>query len=215
MNSNLQNKWTKTYYVYNDEILALINLWKEAPLNKKRKIQAQILDRMSYMVNKRVSSYKNSNMYEDLLQEGRMGIMLAMEKFDTTRSINFFQYSTWHIQNKIRIYLKKEKRRKREILVEHTPDSIDENVDPSIIVENEEQRRVLLAALNKLPKIDREVLKMRFGFNDGEWHTYQQIGDMFSLSKQRIEQITSRAVFKLRKNAQLRDFFDKYGVGDV
>lgn len=213
MQNEVKTKWNKTYYVYNDEILGLIKLWKAAPLNKKPALQGHIIDRMGYMVSKRISFYKNRSIYEDLLQEGKMGIIAAMEKFDTTRSINFFQYSTWYVKNNIRIYLKKQRKRRKEILVDEMSNYIDGETDPIVEFEEREAKKVLLSAINGLPEMDRKVVKMRFGldneFNEG--HTYQQIGDIFSLSKQRIEQIASRAVSKLRKNTQLKDFFDNMG----
>ena len=104
--NEVKKEWNRVYYVYNEEILGLINHWREAPKKMKPVIQAQIIDRMSYMVNKKIASYKESGFYEDLLQEGRMGIIAAMEKFDSSRSPNFFLYSGWYIQNKIRIYIK-------------------------------------------------------------------------------------------------------------
>jgi RNA polymerase primary sigma factor len=94
--------------------------------------------------------------------------------------------------------------------MEHMCGYIDEDMDPTTRFEEKETKKVLLAAINRLPEMEREVIKMRSGINDehNEGRTYQQIGDVFSLSKQRIEQIYSRAVSKLRKNTQLKDFFD-------
>lgn len=209
--NEVKTAWSKTYYVYNDEILGLINLWKEAPPEKKPALQGKVIKRMSFMIHRRIAAYKSSHMYEDLVQEARMGILTAMEKFDTNRSLNFFHFCTWHIKNKIRIYLKKQKRRSREILVDTAlSEYVDEDTDPTVTFEEKEARRVLLLAVDKLPEIDRKVVKMRFGLDDEnrEGRTFQQIGDVFSLSKQRIEQISSRAVSKLRKNIELRKFFD-------
>ena len=207
MKNNDLKEWSKSYYVYNDEIIALINLWKDAVPKEKPKIQGQILSKMGYIISKRISCYKNTSMYEDLLQEGRMGIMMAMEKFDADRSPNFFHYSTWHVQNKIRIYLQKQRKNKCEILMEETVDYANET-DLNNIMEEKETKSVLLSAIEMLPKIDQQILKMRFGLVDDEGATYKQIGDVFSLSKQRIEQIASRAVLRLKKNKQLKDFFN-------
>jgi RNA polymerase sigma factor (sigma-70 family) len=211
--NQVKTEWNRKYYVNNDEILALINLWKEAPTKKKPALQGRIIERMGYIIHKRISFYKNSDMYEDLMQEARIGIITAMERFDQTRSVNFFHFSIWHVQNKIRIYLKKQRRRRPEILVEHPYECVDIGIDPTIILEEEEAKKILLSAVEELPEIDRNVLKMRFGLDDGqnEGQTYQQIGDVFSVSKQRIEQINSRAVSKLRKNIKLKDFFNDVG----
>jgi len=209
--NKVKEEWNKTYYVYNDEILGLIKAWKEAPAEKKSVIQGRIISRMGVVIGKRICFYRNSNIYEDLTQEARMGIITAMEKFDPVRSPNFFHYCTWHIKNKVRIYLKKQKKRKKEILVDQAISNyVDEGSNPTTVFEEKEARKVLLLAVNELPEMDCKVVKMRFGLDDdcNESHTYQQIGDVFSLTKQRIEQISSRAVLKLRKNIELRKFFD-------
>lgn len=197
--------WNKTYFVYNDEILELIQLWKEASPKKKSVIQGKIIDRMGYIICKRINRYKGSNIYDDLLQEGRMGIITAMEKFDISRGRNFFQYSIWHVKNKIRIFLNKQKRRNQKISISN----IEEVESPDITFEQMEAKKVLISEIDKLPEIERKIVKMRSGIEDNDGKTYQQIGDVFSLSKQRIEQIYSHAVSKLSKNAQIRNFFDK------
>ena len=211
--NQVKTEWNKIYYVYNDEILALIGLWKEAPAKKKPFLQGRIIDRMGYIISKRISFYKSSDMYEDLMQEARIGIIIAMERFDPTRSINFFHFSIWHVQNKIRIYLKKQKRRRPEILVENMPEHTNVDIDPATSLEEKEAKKVLLSAINELPEMDRKVIQMRFGLDDeyNEGRTYQQIGDVFSVSRQRIEQINSSAVSKLRKNTKLKDFFNDMG----
>jgi len=207
-NNEVKTEWDKTYYVYNDEILGLIQAWKEAPKNKKSFIQGRIISRMSFMIGKRIAFYKNTNIYEDLMQEACLGIMMAMDKFDPSRCPNFFHYCIWHIKNKIRIYLKKHKRRKKEVLVDYVIDYIDEST-PATTLEQKEAKKMLLLAINELPDMDKKVIKMRFGLDGhNEGQTYQQIGDVFSLTKQRIEQISSGAVLKLRKNIELRKFFE-------
>lgn len=194
--------WNKTYYVYNDEILELIDIWKQAPKNKKSVIQGKIIEKMGYIVNKRIMRYKNSGLYDDLLQEGRLGIITAMEKFDLSRGCNFFQFSIWHVQNKIRIFLKKQKRKNQIISQEETIDG------PDITYDQIEAKKLLISEINKLPEIEKKIVKMRLGLDDNNGKTYQQIGDVFSLSKQRIEQIYSRTILKLRKNTNIRDFFN-------
>jgi RNA polymerase sporulation-specific sigma factor len=203
--NDVKNTWNKTYYVYNDEILSLISMWKKS--SNKSMYEEKIIDKMGFMIYNRISYYKNTSLYEDLLQEGRIGILKAMEKFDITRGCNFFQYSTFHIKNQIRLYLQKH-RKNKEILTNNIIEGVGED-DPISLFEKQEARKILLSAIDTLPDIDQNIIKMRFGLDNSPGKTYQQIGDVFSLSKQRIEQITSRAVSRLRKNKQLNDFFNE------
>jgi len=204
----VKREWNKKYYVYNDEILGLIRNWREASPNKKHIYQTKILNRMGYMVNKRIASYKETDIYEDLIQEGRMGIIMAMEKFDNSRGINFFQYSGWHIKNNIRTFLRRERKKRCEIPTENVFNYIDEDAAPADEYETREAKKVLQLAIDKLPEMDRRVVEMRFGLGGTDGQTYQEIGNTFSLTRQRIEQIHSRAISKLRKNEELKKFFD-------
>ena len=207
---NNNEKWGKTYYVYNDEILGLIKLWKKAELSEKAELQSTILSKIGYIVYKRISPYKNNMIYEDLKQEARIGILTALEKFDPERCVNFFHYSMWYVRNRVRTYLEKHKKKSREVPSSDANYMDEEIVDPVLMFEEKEAKKVLISAVNDLPEMDRQVIRMHYGLCEngcGEHKTYKQIGDIFSLSKQRIEQINSRAVLKLRKNSKLKEFF--------
>ncbi len=92
--------------------------------------------------------------------------------------------------------------------------SIDENYQPDECepgpencYEAMEGAMVLKSAIETLPDVDRRVLIMRFGMDGFSEHTLRQIGEAFSLTKQRIEQIEKKAISKLKKNRQVKNFF--------
>jgi RNA polymerase sigma factor (sigma-70 family) len=62
----------------------------------------------------------------------------------------------------------------------------------------------LAAALSDLDGKEREVVRLRFGLEDDEPRTLQEIGDRMRLSRERVRQIESRAKEKLRRSARLR-----------
>jgi RNA polymerase primary sigma factor len=56
---------------------------------------------------------------------------------------------------------------------------------------------------------EREVLEMRFGLNDGQDHTLEEVGKHFGVTRERIRQIEAKALRKLRhptRSRQLRDY---------
>jgi RNA polymerase sigma factor (sigma-70 family) len=66
----------------------------------------------------------------------------------------------------------------------------------------------LADALRELDGKEREVVRLRFGLEDDEPRTLQEIGDRLHLSRERIRQIESRAKSKLRQSVKLRSYLN-------
>jgi RNA polymerase primary sigma factor len=67
----------------------------------------------------------------------------------------------------------------------------------------------LYSILDSLSAREREVLEMRFGLRDGESHTLEEVGHAFGVTRERVRQIESKALRKLRhpgRSRKLRDF---------
>lgn len=195
----------RRYLVNNEEILVLVNSWKTAGQADRPRLANQVVTRLTFLVHSRIRSHKGSPLYEDLLQEGRLGIMRALQDFEPERGRNFFMFATWHIQTKVRRLLLREARR-CEIPVGDMllAEDVTEPVDGLEIQEN---HRALMRALSFLPNSDRRVLVMRFGFDGEEPRTFQQIGNELGISKQRAQQIEAGALRRLRRDRKLRDLF--------
>ena len=198
-----KNVTWKGYYLYNSDVLIMIENLREASPMCKERLLNDLIKKLTYMVQARIKCYKKQSFYPDLLQEGRLALIKAIEDFDSHRGINFFKFASWHIRSRINNYLRWWKRtcesKDHKILQE------DDVLTPHESFEKEEKKIILINAIGKLPKIDREVVMMRYGVNGYKNHTLKQIGDVFSLSKQRIQQIESRALAKLIKNRNIKD----------
>lgn len=196
---------TRRYLVDNDEIMILVGMWRTADQRGRSQLGNRLVSRLAFLVHSKIRAHRGLPIYDDLLQEGRLGIMRALEDFDPERGKNFFMFATWHIQTRVRRFLGREMRRKETpvgdaLLTESAPEIRGE-------LETKEDRKALMKALSFLPDSDRRVLVMRFGFDGEEPRTFQQIGNALGISKQRAQQIEAGALRRLCRDRELRHFF--------
>ncbi len=140
---------------------------------------------------------------DDLVSDGNLSLMRAVEKFDYGRGFKFSTYATWAIMKNFARSIPDAQTHKQRYMTGH-----DEMFEAKADVRTDEQEVVALAdqararvnrLLEHLDARTREVIRMRTGLDGSEEMTLEQIGQHFGITKERVRQINVRGMKMLRE----------------
>jgi len=168
----------------------------------------------------------------DLISEGNMGLLRAIDKFDETKDVKFISYAVWWIRQYMLDSIRKKKllniveiensetNTSLESSISDDEDEIVGSNDKAFSNEIEEykrelsqsQKEVIKKLLNCLNKREREIIESYYGINDKEELNLSEIGEKFGLTSERVRQIKLSAFKKLRTSMMMyKDFEELLG----
>ena len=149
---------------------------------------------------------------EDLISIGTIGLMKAINTFNSSKNIKLATYSSRCIENEILMHLRRSNRLKSEISIDEPLNQdgdgnelllsdilgTDEDIT-SRRVEDEVDKKLLKASIEKLNKREKNIMELRFGFKTGEEKTQKEVADMLGISQSYISRLEKKIINKMKK----------------
>jgi RNA polymerase sigma factor (sigma-70 family) len=197
-----------------DDLKASGNLPEEVLNREIASIQNKIVEGLSFLVYSNCKMYRKFSNYEDLVQEGFIGLLRAVRKFDRKLFPNFFVYSERWIRHSVKRSASRHDvvynpNKTRVVYAEPAEVGKEEEIDitPEEVFFEKEKGSEIEDVLNDFPVRDREIVKRIFGLGGYYPQTLREIGPMFDLTHERIRQIKNKVISKLRKNERLNELY--------
>jgi RNA polymerase sigma factor (sigma-70 family) len=177
-------------------------LQKQALIVKNQIIRANL--RLVVSIAKRHVGSTNS--FDELVSDGNMSLIRAVEKFDYARGNKFSTYATWAIMKNFARSIPTEQHQRDRFVTGHEQmfaATADRRSNETEFEHDLAQMRTSIAKiLGRLEDRERAIIMARFGLDEsGEPHTLEEVGEGLGVTKERVRQLEVRAMGKLRQYA--------------
>ena len=149
---------------------------------------------------------------EDLISIGTIGLIKAVNTFDTTKKIKLATYASRCIENEILMYLRRHSKIKTEISFDE-PLNTDWDGNELLLsdilgtegdityrsIEEKVEKKLLFAAMSKLSKRERIIMETRFGLSGRDEMTQKEVAELLGISQSYISRLEKRILKKLQK----------------
>lgn len=149
---------------------------------------------------------------EDLISIGTIGLMKAINTFNTDKNIKLATYASRCIENEILMYLRRNNKMKGEISIDEPLNQDGDGnelllsdilgTDPDVTsrgLEDEVDKRLLKASIDKLSGREKNIMELRFGFISGNEKTQKEVADMLGISQSYISRLEKKIIGKMKK----------------
>ena len=149
---------------------------------------------------------------EDLISIGTIGLIKAVNTFNSGKNIKLATYASRCIENEILMYLRKINAQRTEVSFDE-PLNTDWDGNELLLsdilgtdedevyrpLEDDADRQMLMEAIDTLDQREREIILLRFGLPQGREYTQKEVADLLGISQSYISRLEKRIIDRLRK----------------
>lgn len=149
---------------------------------------------------------------EDLISIGTIGLMKAINTFNVEKNIKLATYSSRCIENEILMHLRRSNRMKSEISIDEPLNQDGDGnelllsdilgTEPDITsrrIEDEVDKKLLKASIERLNKREKNIMELRFGLVSGNEKTQKEVADMLGISQSYISRLEKKIIGRMKK----------------
>lgn len=152
---------------------------------------------------------------EDLISIGTIGLIKAVNTFRPEKNIKLATYASRCIENEILMFLRKTGAHRTDVSIDE-PLNVDWDGNELLLsdvlgsdadavhenIEQDDERQVLLCAVESLPEREQMIMRMRFGLGGQTEHTQKEVASLLGISQSYISRLEKRIIERLRKEME-------------
>ena len=195
-----------------DELKYLVE-YQNGSVDAKNKLIEHNLRLVVYLSKK----YENTKVdLEDLVSIGTIGLIKGISTYKIDKNIKLATYASRCIDNEILMYLRKNKKRNADVSLEeslsfdaegnelHLEDIL--GTEPDIVtkeIEDDDLKKTLINEINKLPKRDKEIMKLRYGLFGEKEITQKELAEKLNISQSYISRIEKKVIKRIKETIKI------------
>ncbi|MCY0901888.1 MAG: RNA polymerase sporulation sigma factor SigE [Firmicutes bacterium] len=176
-------------------------------------VRAMLIERNLRLVVYIARKFENTGIHiEDLVSIGTIGLIKAVNTFDTEKKIKLATYASRCIENEILMFLRRNNKVRVEVSFDE-PLNVDWDGNELLLsdvlgtegdtiykdIEEEVDRTLLYGALDKLSERERRIMELRFGLSGEKEMTQKDVADLLGISQSYISRLEKRIIKRLQK----------------
>lgn len=187
-------------------------------LESESSLRSLLVERNLRLVVYIAKKFENTGIgIEDLISIGTIGLIKAINTFRADKNIKLATYASRCIENEILMYIRKIGNHRCEMSIDE-PLSADWDGNELLLsdvlggdedtvyrgMENEEDKRTIAEAIEKLSPREQTIVKLRFGIGGGNEKTQKEVADMLGISQSYISRLEKKIIMRLKEEIETK-----------